>query len=444
MKKAIVYTLGIVSAVVAVTLMLFPALGSAGVVEATTLAAGAVKTSDIQTKDPDLLMREVSSKITLIKPDQFPLDTIMRKISTPKIVKNVKVEFESFEYRGRTSALTAAFTAAGSDADMSAALTVDDSSIWRKDDDIHVPDVLSGGEELSLHVVSVDSPTQITVTAVNGGADGSGNGTFQRVPTIPDTTELHRLGNAKTEMDSTTDIHANIPTRDYNYTQIHMCLLMRSQLSAKHKAYSGFDYKRQLEASIYDMRSGLESSHLYGRRGQIYVPNQTDPTYKAGGILKGITKGLTYGTGGGSVDPTVLDVAKMLETTFADNSGDEKRLMLCGKGLITALTTMTFDKQVGSMESSVIFGLKVVKLVSPFGEIYLKHHKLLDQNGDQNTGYVIDLKNVVKNDLEKLHRTKLELDKAGQQRVQDATRMLENSCLTIAYPDTHLKWTPAA
>lgn len=426
---------------VADVLTLLVGTGGSGVFLANIPVTGPVSYEGTQTAAPNHLERDISTKVTKVKPDDFPLDTLLRSIRPAETAINIKVEYETVTYRGRAAALTAAFVAAGNASDTSVALSVSPTNIFQVNDTVYIPTILGGDNKpLTLTVMAVGTTT-ITVTADNGVEVSSA--ITQRLPSIADATPIYRGAPAWDEQKSFIDPLTQLPSQDFNYCQIKAVTIERTQLEAKTRAYSKYSFQDKVEERIYDLRSSCEQAVLFGTRARI--TNTTDGNkiiYKQNGITKIITQTKTFGSGGGLVNPTTNDIVDMLEQAFAGNNGSDKRLLLAGKKLISGLQKISYDKQVQAMGTSIIHGIKVMGLETNFGQVYIKHSKMMDLQGWEKKGIVIDLDNLYKHDIEKMHKKKLDPDSAGTRRVQDAMRILENSTITLRNLDTHLIWEP--
>jgi len=416
-------------------------VGTSGALLANIPVTGPVSYETTNTAAPNHLERDISKKVTKVKPDDFPLDTLLRSIRPAETAINVKVEYETVTYRGRAAVLTAGFTAAGNTGDASVALSVSPADIFQPNDTVYIPTILGGDSKpLSLLVMAVGTTT-ITVTAVNG-VIVSGD-ISQRLPTIANSTPIYRGAPAWDEQKSFIDPLTQLPSQDFNFCEIKAVTIERTQLEAKTRAYSRYSFQDKVEERIYDLRSSCEQAALFGRRGRII--NSTDGNkivYTQNGITNIITQTKSFGTGAGRVDPSTNDIVDMLEQAFAGNNGSDKRLLLAGKKLISGLQKISYDKQVQAMGTSIMHGIKVMGLETNFGELYIKHSKMMDLQGWEKKGVVIDLDNLYKHDIEKMHKTQLDPDKAGTRRVQDAMRILENSTITLRNLDTHLIWQP--
>jgi hypothetical protein len=406
---------------------------------ATTTIVGTVTREAVETAEPGHLQRQISKNITKIKPDEYPLDTMIRNLRSAESVINTKVEYETVTYRGRQSNLDVAFTQAGDATDEQAVLQVSNPLIWELDSNGLIHDVLGLNNKPLRFRVIAKSATTITVQALNGTQVGEP----ARMVSIPINTQIYRGGTGKSELDSQTTIVTQVPAQAFNYCQIQMSLIEQSQVQAKHRAYSKYAWRERIAQAFYDFRNGCEATGFFGVKSKNLDPIDNEYNYSADGLIEIIAAETEFGTGAGEVDPDVDDVLDFQEVLFADNAGSDERCLFVGKSVATGLAKMTYTKELEAKETEIYHGVKVQRLYSPFGSLLVKHHKLLDQMGYANRAVAVDLQHVVKNDLEPLTVTNLELDKSGTRRVQDSRRMHENTCLTIRYPGTHGIWKPS-
>jgi hypothetical protein len=415
--------------------------GATGTVLASVAVTGTQTSEAIETAAPDHLERDISKIVTDMKKDEFPLDTIIRNIRKAEEAKSEKVEYEEVQYRGRESVTSAAFTQATLASDENAQLSVSNVKIWGVDDQVGV--VGQNGwdsKRLTLHVVAVDrAGGTINVTAINGQSEANN----QWVPTIASGSTLKRLGNAKNELASTTDIIAMVPGQDFNYCSIKMAFLEESVVRSLRKAYTGYGYSEQYIQEIYNFRSSCAATHWSGRKGKIINPVNDELIYSSDGIIPRVTQSTDFGSGAGAMDISKADITKVLKETFSGNAGSAERFAFLGADVAEALENVTFDKNVQALESDIVHGVKVNKLVSRFGTLNLVYDKMLDELGYAKEAYILDLAHIYKHDLEPMQMKDLDPDKAGTRRVKNAKRILENTCLTVRYTAAHRRWKAA-
>jgi hypothetical protein len=400
---------------------------------------GPLTVDKIKTDNSDHLRVSMSKIVTEIKPDEFPLDTFIRSLGKTEKAIDWKHNYQTVTYRPFSDTSDGAFTAAGNATDESVDLGVDNVDMWEIDDTLRVDGVTNNsGEELRCIVTNKSSSGgTITITAINGN-------TGQRVLSIDDETTLYRMAPAKSELDAQHTSNLQIPANDYNYCQKFMTQMERSVYEKLTQSRSGFNYADQKRIALYNFRSACEASHLFGVRAESTVGN--DKVYTAGGVIPKISQSIEFGSGGGSVDPSVNNALDALEAVFAGQAGSDTRVLLAGKSLITGLSKISnYDRNLQFNGNKIVHGVKVTELESGFGTVYVKHHKSLDQQGWSSKGVFLDLENIVKAEFKPLSATPLKLKEAGTRDVEDAVRIDETACLTTRYASAsgvHAIWTP--
>ena len=376
-----------------------------------------------------LYKRDVSQIVTEIKPDDFPLDTILRNIRGAESAYNRKVEYEEVTFRSASATATSSDSVSGKTQDVTFA---NDKTFWAVDDIAFVPAVTGGG---------ATGGSRCIVTAVN---TSTGEVSFQALNTtassmtsLGSTPVCFRLGNAKTELDATTTSVYSLPAQDFNYAQTFMAQIERSVIESKYQSISGYSFQDKVRQVIYDMRSSMERSLIAGVKAKTTVGS--DIHYTADGLLNKISKSFAFGTGNvtsgyTSSNVSVSNVIDMLENAFAGNAGSDSRLLLGGKEFISGLSKIDkYDRNLQSEGNTILHGVQVRRLVSDFGVIDVKHSKAMDELGLAKKALILDLDHIYKHELEPMSVEELDLNTAGTRRTQDAMRMVETSCASIRY-----------
>ena len=376
-----------------------------------------------------LYKRDVSQIVTEIKPDDFPLDTILRNIRGAESAYNRKVEYEEVTFRSASATATSSDSVSGLTQDVTFA---NDKTFWAVDDIAFVPAVTGNGAA---------GGSRCIVTAVN---TTTGEVSFQAINTTGNTmTSLgstpvcFRLGNAKTELDAQTTSVYSLPAQDFNYAQTFMAQIERSVIESKYNSISGYSFQDKVRQVIYDMRSSMERSLIAGVKSKTTVGS--DIHYTADGLLKKISKAFSFGGSGAASgydtsNVKVEHVIDMLENAFAGNAGSDSRLLLGGKEFISGLSKVDkYDRNLQSEGNTILHGVQVRRLVSDFGVLDVKHSKAMDELGLAKKALILDLDHIYKHELEPMSVEELDLNTAGTRRTQDAMRMVETSCASIRY-----------
>ena len=414
-------------------------LGSTGVGLAMASAAGkvvdgTVTTSKTAAAATNLLRPEISQIITKIRPDVFPLDTILREVGNVGKVDSREYKYYSTDVRGVQDTVTVAH--AQEDTETSD-LTVQNIHIWLVDDVVFFPKVVdNNSKKLRAQVLKVDTSTnKITVRAINGvGAAGVGDGSF--LPTVPISTSITRIGNAKDEVAAQNTPYANMPSDTYNYVQIFMCQVEESFVNLQHNKEVEYNINDYRTDAIYDLRRQAELAMLFGYpKKDFYDPIADTRKDFLGGADYFVTKTVTYDY---SVSGANSDFNSWARQIFTGNNGSYKRILFAGNKLVEWLMNVpAVEKQLQANKSEIVAGIKFKLIETYFGDLLIRRHQSFDDvDGYSYNGLVLDLDNVERRFREITHSDKLELDKTGQRRV-NAYRIVESWTMAFRNPGTH-------
>jgi hypothetical protein len=454
MKKLFRITLGILSllaiVLVATGIMSYTDIvdfvKEDGIVYGMATAAGEASSETVTTevaneKSPELLVDDISKKITMIKPSQVPLDTILRDIGTTTPSKAWKTDFYEVDVRGVVDTLKKAFDTSSSGTYESSTgvhtITVTSPHIWTVDDNILFQGY-SGLDDQPLvaHIVGKNAVTgTLSVMPLNGIGDDEND-----MPDMAISTPITRIGTSKSELDASTTPYANFPQKLYNYNQIHMAQIEESFIEKLHNKEVKWDMHDIQAQSIYDMRRMMEYTSIFGVRKKLYNPIDEDYIYHSGGIISYIDKSIEY-TEGGITNDSFVDMTKQI---FVGNAGSDTRILFAGSNYLSDLQKAgTVQKQIDAGKVVIKWGVKFTEIETIYGYLLLKHHQLLDDAGWGKKGLVLDISNLEKHNLLPMKTTKLEYDKTGIKKA-NAVRIDEAFCLVTRYADTHAILEPAA
>jgi hypothetical protein len=440
-EKIARYAILLVVAVLTIGASLLPEVaamtlsGEAGVILGATSSSTLVRGADTYEAANDVshghLKRDISEKVTHIKPDQYPIDTLIRKYGENEKASNIKVEFEEVQYRQHEAALTAAFTATGGSAqgDKYVDITVDNTNMFKQGETLIVPSVQVSGRDLILRIDEIKDSNTLNVVALNTAGNV--------VPSIADEAKVYRSGDGHTELAAQADSIVIYPGQNFNYCQRFLCQIEESYIRKNTPAYSKYGRQQQNMLSLYDFRTGMEKSHLFGVKAMVpSLKNNQEPVYYAEGVYSSMQQDLNYSLTTGITWATISDWAKDL---FSNDAGSSDRFLYGGKNLINRFSKIdNIVKQLEAKETEFVGGLKMKYFETPFGNVYLYHHKLFDLMGKPNEGVVLDMTNIRKRTYSSMETRPLKLRESGVKNV-DAVLIEEIACLEIRYADTHAR-----
>lgn len=419
-----------------------------GVALAMSGVAGTVTTESAAAASPELLRPDISKVVSKIRPDDTPLDTMLREIGAGDKAESWKIDFYENTARSNSDTITVAITAgAAGPRD----LTVSNVTNWNVDDIGYLPDVYavgSSGAKLRVQVIDKNiAAGTIRVIALNGSfPSGSQVAIVPSISLTNSVRAIYCIGNAKEETAAQTAAYQMMPSKTYNYCQVHMAQVEESvyeALQAKEVNYGLVDFKAD---SIYDMKMKADLTTLLGTRGHIYDPQTGKFKYFSGGLQYFATqKAVTYSLGNTTTDVfsanKFIDIAEYM---FADTNGSSSRVWLAGsKQLAAMMKVPTIAKQVEAGNTEIKFGVKFNVIDTAFGQFYLKLHKGLNLVGHSYDGFILDPTKIRRRELLPLNWKELKLEDAGISKVK-AWRLEETFACEFRNPGCHAMVTSYA
>ena len=400
--------------------------------------------STVQEYSPSLLQSEIDNRIVKIRPMSTPIDQISRLKGARKAGSMI-VDYYSVDMKPTRVKLVEKYTEPTSNTVNSShtrvKITVDNP------DAIEVSDTLlahsiSGYDEsgeyeldarLVLYVTSKDIETgELLVQAVNGKKIGSVKGC---IPTIYEDTVFSRMGRAATELDVQTAQFESLPFKSQNFCQIFKMQIEQSTFLKMANKEVEWDFSDQEEVAIYDMRLSMEKSFLFGIKSSIYDPVKKENVNLTGGIWWQAGKDFYYNCSDDFTNDILID---LMRNAFTGNSGNKRKVLLAGSGLIARLSTLDVIRTMSNESSMVKWGLDFNEIVSKFGKLYVIHSEIFDDCGRVDDGIIIDPEYLQKWSHVPFGSQTLDLKKAGI-RNTDALVLTEASCMTLRYPDAHMR-----
>lgn len=417
------------------TLLAFAGLGGSGIGGASLAATAITATNTRATtdaarprsaSDPGHLADDVSKFVTMIMPDDFALDTLLREAGQSEKATDLIVNFEEVEFRGHQDQVGAGYTGVSA---AYADLTVDNPSLWVKGESIYIPSINAlGSKPLMLRVDSINANGTLKVTAINTASNF--------VPTIANDTVIYRAPTAHGEKKARAENKTLIPGNRFNYCQRFMAQVDEGFIRGMLETKSGYSFKDQNFIRMYDFRTELAKAGYFGQKYITPSTEEGENIMYTEGIFHQLTKQLDWTAAGGITNSMWIDWCNAL---FADNAGAKDRYVMAGRNLIAAISKIPdVQKQLDGKETTVVAGVKLSKIETLFGELYIKHDKVFDVMGHADDGIVLDLTQIRKRPFLPLTSRQLKLRDAGIENT-NATLIEEIMCLETRYLGTHAR-----
>lgn len=466
-RKKVILVVLVVAIVVAVLSFLF-GCDEVGVVSAFAGLVGVPMTAyGSDTNAPELNREDISSSVTQMLPSRTPVDTIMRNLKRSQKAMSQKIGYYQASYKPICDSLNATATGAGTTASAPASaysanpttevsfiyVKVLNADMWRNNDTLLMRGLtlpgskgaaINGGtgthiEDVMFYVAEKNDVVLKLIPI--GGLKGASSGKFV-VPNFKATNVLVRMGQAKSELDITTDPFAIYPTLNWQYCQNFMAQIEESTFQRLTQKEASWGFSNFEAVNIMSMKMEMELSMLFGSEGEYVTGNNR--TYFTRGITRDIENALTYGNGAGDLTITKENYNTWLKEVFDGNNGSTNRVLFAGSGLIKSLSLVDeFTRSITSVEKDAVLGVDVRKINTYFGTLDVVLAPLFREAGWENNGLILDLEHVTKHEFVPMSVTNLDLKSSGT-RNADARVIQEVSCLTLRHPDCHAIIKPKA
>ena len=302
---------------------------------------------------------------------------------------------------------------------------------WNVDDNLLV-NGKNGDDGLPLvfHIVGkVVSGGILKCIVLNGTGTNKSN-----TVAISSTTVISRIGNAKAELDASTDPFAIMPTPAFNYNQIHMAQVEESFIERMHNKEVAWDMKDMYNQAMWDFRGQIEFANLMGVKRIALDPlSNNEEKYFAGGIVREMTKSLTWAAS----SATNKDFYNLTKNIFTGNNGSESRILFADSEYMSYLGGVpTVQKQLEGKDVVVKWGVKFHSIETNFGELLVKHAPGFGSIGLYESGVVLDMAFVEKHIFVPMTTRKIDYVTSGV-KAADANVIKEVSCAVLKNLDTH-------
>lgn len=392
---------------------------------------------------PEVYEDQYDKLITEIRRARTPLDQISRRSRRKSKAKSMEFHYASIDYLPTETVLSAAFAPAVSFTQDYAEvqLTCDNAGIFNPRDTILVQGV-QGYEadgltvsvrELVLWVVDRTGNQKITVIATNGKKVGNFKG---QVPALEKGVTLQRMGKACGEMDAQAPGYAIFPTSDEQYCQKFMAQVEQSTIDALTAKRYDITLNDQEEATLADMRLGMEKSFLFSVMSKFVDPQTRRNVWTTGGIWNMPSKQIDYTDPAAWAPAKFIDMSREMFTGPAAGRSD-RRVVLCGSKLLAYMQNGLLE---GQYSTNVYkkWDIEFTEVRTVFGAFELVLDEVFDLVGMSENGLIIDPDYLERYTLRPFGRTTLDLDKQGV-RDSKAIVLSEISSLVLKSPNNHAR-----
>ncbi len=368
----------------------------------------------------------VEKQVKWCRPDNAPLDQLLRMLNNNAETKSQRFEFWSATQNKKIYTISTATAQASSDPIRFTLITASAVDDLLEDDVIASVDTTKAGYSfnaisgtvvtstpdvpLILQIVKKTNSTTYEAIVVNQKDSST-------AITISANAQFFCIGNAKNEEDVLNEAYNLMPKKDANYAQRFMNLVSETDYQALIDKEAQWGLQQYRMVSMYNFRTSIELSLFCGIRrvvennsyGQVYFTGGLDDFLK-NRVLASISK---------NTNLTLSDIQDWGKQVFTDSNGSSERYMFVSPNfmqkilaipeLYTANNTILRVTDAMDLENNKL-GFSVRKLDTGYGIINLVLHKGLTGRRD-NRGYIVDVTNMRRRTLEPATAVTYDLEK---------------------------------
>ncbi|MDD2962110.1 MAG: DUF5309 family protein [Muribaculaceae bacterium] len=406
---------------------------------------GGPLTTDVVRKESDFLLNEIDQKIVKIRPMATPIDQISRwagaKHTGSMIVDYYSVDTKPTIAKVKGGGYEEPDATKVTSAAVKISLDTTKNEIFEETETILVKGIPGYKEDgvsisdsdLVLYVAGKNENGTLAVMAVNGKKIGS---VENCVPSIDEAIVLVRMGRAATELDVQTSQFESLPIKAQNFCQIFKMQIEQSTLQKIANKEVDWNFSDQEEAAIYDMRMGMEKNFLFGAKRAIFDSKKKENVMFTGGIWFQAGKAFPYNSNSFTQD-TLID---MMKKAFTGNAGNKRKILIGGSELIGRINKLETTKVISAGDNVVKWGIDFSEVRSKFGKFYVLLSEVFDECGMSDNGIVVDPEYLQKYVHIPFNVSQIDM-KANGVRNTEALVITEAACLTLRYPNAHMRIT---
>jgi hypothetical protein len=325
--------------------------------------------------NPNRIVVDMSNEIPLLKPREYPLTVLTKKLNT-KTAHNYRYDW----MEDTLMATWVACPAGAGAADVVINLAAGQGALVAANDLLKVAVT---GEIMRVTQVNVDAVTVVrsygtTVAAI-----------------IPAAASILVIGNAMMQGSGKAAEKYIQVTNNFNYTQIFKTPFSVTNTLEAMKLYGGKELARLQRKKAIEHAQSIEYALMFGERNLDTAGAQ--PISTTGGVLEFLTSSPNVQTISQAqvwADPDPATFAKRALNAFAEQVftyGSSKKTWLCSPSLITFITDIAELKlEIVQGDADSTFGLDINILRTPHGSLNIVQHPLLVQ-GYAGYSFVLDM-----------------------------------------------------
>ena len=316
---------------------------------------------------------DMAQDIALMDPNESPFVTFLKLAKKDtRVVYNPKFEWLEDDLLEGATAVNYASGYASS----ATSIVVDDGSIIRAGDVLHLP---ATGENLLVTAVSTN-----TLTVVRGYGSTA-------AAAITDDDPVVNLGPAMAENSGLRGVVSTTAANKYNYTQIFRTPFSLSGTEAASALYGGKDRSYQRRKSSLEHKRDIARAMYFGQRKE--DTSGSTPRRTMGGVLEFLAGSDSCAFNSSTRPITYRNFDNYVaKPAFAHGSGE--KLLIAGPYLASAINCWAENKLVSAVDMDTTYGIRVKDLITTYGDLKVIYDPLLDVGAYAGYGFILDAENL--------------------------------------------------
>ena len=412
-----------------------------------TAGDGIATTQEVIAGTDHLDVYDLSKQVTMCRPEDAPLDQLMRKLGGDTPTKSQRFEFyratqNDCIYTTHATAITGKGAAGGgfvltlsanaSDLLPNDVIAFENEAVLGHKWDYKGQVAAVAAVPLVVQILSKISATTYNAIVVND------NGEASYTVTIPASSNIFCIGNAQNETEVMSEAFNLLPLKDANYAQRFMKTVAESDYQAIIDKEVNWGLAQYRNASMYSLRSQIELAMLTGQMRLLDAHGDGKEIYFTGGFEHFIGDRVVDYDG---IQPTLQDMQNLGKEVFSNTNGSAERYMFLSPTAMQKILAIPQLVPTGSNVTHLLqtvdavdlkgekIGFTIKKVDTGYGFINLVMHRGLTRRRD-NTGYVVDIANIRRRVLDPLKVTTYDLEKLGKAK---ATANVLEECVGLEF-----------
>ena len=375
----------------------------------------------------------IDEKLLRISPSAFPFMQILAKMNRSEEVIQIIHQWPEISRLPRFVVVDdSGGTTAGSAA-ATVTVTVDSTNAIGPGDILAAP-ANSADPTFKYIVESVPSSTTIEIFALPQDTTGTSPRTavaFGTVPSLDDNLEMYWIGNSKSEADAVSTAKGQSPAYQFNYVQTIDHRIEMSDHAQRFANYGPADWDRAMQEQAFEFRKSREYAIVFSEEAsvtsKVNLRGETRLYHTMTGLQGMLNSSSTLPTAA-----TESDIVDMIYTSFSDNSGTRRKLLIGGSTFLKSIDKVNASTSTLNVtRGEVVAGVFISRLTGRVGELITAFHPGFDENGRADEALVLDMNKISRGVLQEVELRGMDLKNSSEGVDADAQYLIVKETLVV-------------